>query len=428
MKERINVDKVKYQIDFVQLFKYLWSKKILIAAISFVVALILSLIPYIKALNNYKVVSENWVESTEDVDEATTGNIMIDLKDDYMESAQEGIEYFYNSVYFNLNPYCIDTVNLQYKYTGDGNVDLLENYVLYGGLVEDVYSMDDSIELRYLQELIGANNREMYNALNGNGPINNVRDALQKEDAFGIRIYGKDEQQVNHLADLVEKAISDNGEKFGIAKDELVLLNRSYMQSKDTFVISQQNDVRSKMEGYATKIVNVPNVIQTIVQTASDTNTVVPEKPSYSVKVLVVDFVGVVIVLLFVYAVIYLFSGKIKYAGEIREYYNLALVGETPTEISAKLTAMAKKNGYKNCVVIAKNVNSEQLAEINKCKGDLSVTVKEDLMESFDAISDADAVVIAEQVWSTKYDDVKEMIRMCMDLDANLIGYVSFKK
>lgn len=375
-------------------------------------------------------------------------------------------EYLQNSIFINLNPYGIDSVQIQYRIDADSEdmkkdaVYAFRTYLLEGGLAEDLSQKDGTVEARYFNELIkcepATKASQNYNSILqiDNGIIQVVMYAKNADDA---KVYAA---WVNECVDSYVKTINQKGLVCKIQKlDERQI---SIVDSK----LSEEKTRRRLEYTDVTKIVNdlLPALSAEQLSAAnsildSDLESDLPSEEvkqtaGISLKFLVLGGIlgcGLAVVWI---AVVYIFTNTIKNWKDVQNMLGVTDLGYLtcrkqnvfdkiankvfyPTEnfdlevqktgVISKIIFCCKRNDVKDLILVndaVKNIEVLEQMKAELTENGIACSIVEKLSVEKDAAKAKD-VVLFNQMNKTKYQDVENEILFCKNQNINVLGYIT---
>lgn len=382
----------------------------------------------------------------------------VDLKKLYEEQKA----YIENSVYINLNANQTHKAVLQYYIateTAEQARDLAlvyYNYINKGGLVSDIYDVDKSLEMEYLQELLlgqGTN----YDSNISSGVMN-------------IQIYGVDDEAVTALTGKVKKqieafqkqALQDVSqhdlvlvdEAAGVYVDKNLYDSQSKVEEQLVAVKKSLSDAKGKLSEEqmlaANDILGENGIVE---ETDDETSNTVSISKKY---ILLGGILGFVLAVIVIY-LIYFFDGTIKTVNEFTEYYGLNCFGVVRgkekkfwDKLSERIFYSNEMKGYEQDLVVAKiNVlckNSEVhrvVLSVNQ-----NVTSQKEIMEyaeglkklgieakiTGDIFSDSSSicnlskdenVILVEAIRKSTYENIRQKLLFCKKQEVHVLGCIA---
>jgi len=162
------------------------------------------------------------------------------------------------------------------------------------------------------------------------------------------------------------------------------------------------------------------------------------------IKYIVLGIVGGVFVTVFVLAVLYVISGKLRIKDDLSYAFGLSILGEIKDEERDKIGMIAsevgitasKINASKVCVIgsakdkKAMDIKKLVCEEIAKRAGIDSCICCEDVLSSsadMERMSETDAVILVEKKNVSKYEDISKELELCDKYDVKTLGSIFVK-
>lgn len=444
IKESTMLKKEQIEINIVEMIKFIWSKSIWVIVCAIIIAILIPSLKYIVEKNNVED-TENIVEDVmtdSDILQSYTSSLEI-----YEKAYATEKDYRENSILMNLDYKNINTATIQFYVKAEEQMllDALTAYTNYsndGGLVSDVYKIDDTISERYLKEIIKVTCSNY-----GSYDVSSV---------IGIKVYGRDKDECSYYVGLVinaleaySKLLNETGINHSIEK-----FYENYYMGQDSTVWTVQKNLTSTMTELENNITN----IQTQIDTLRENGVKLPEeieninsgeaKATFSIKYAIVGFViGLILAIIFL-IIKYMVNDKVKYATELSEITEISFIGEVLNKkekckdkyalvkserLIYKIQSICKY--YKtNEITLIGNVEScsEELATISDRlnKEEIKVKVTGDVVGSIDAMKafgSDESVILVALANETSYTYVEEIIKLCAVKESNVLGYIYIK-
>lgn len=447
-------------IDIRDMLAELIRKAWLIVIFIIVCAVAVGGAKYYKDYNNVSNVEEN-VKTEFSVEEQAAINAYIGLK----QQLENQVEYMDDSVYMSLNPYNLYKTDIQY-YIADTNemlmTDLMYAYqffVLNGGLVSELYEIDDSIETEYLQEII------TMEKMSGSDNL--------KRNVMNITLYGNTQEDVERLAENVKQQVEQYHDNVSgtVGTHSLIFLNESTKLGSDTNIANTQSNALNNLLSLKKNVESTKESLSSaqlaeaealdsknVGDKETDTANVSVDNVSISKKYLVVGAAAGLILGILVILLRYLFSNTLKGVRDLQKMHGLSFLGSVSVRKKNLLDRLAVKIFGREPILnqkVEQKLLESQLLSISKNHSitEIALTGNEklknskpisSLLESFaekdvhvkwignlsedpEAIEQLEKyhnVVFVEQLRKSHYESVFYNVKLCEEQGINILGYV----
>lgn len=343
-------------------------------------------------------------------------------------------KYNDESIYQKLDSFDIPTIVLEYYIDNyyrvsypiiEASNNIIPLVKAYSSVLkeESLYEMmakeiDKSIKPSYYSEMIDVDVEE------------------QEFGVFTVTIYAADTKMLDKMADFIVKSLESKSaetlEKYG--QHELILTSSTMQNSVDYEVFKAQQDNLNKLND--TKV-----AIDTLEAAYSGTKLTylksliheeIEEDFSLIKTVLIGAFIGMIVSLGY-YSIKYLKLKSVKSINEIEKMYGYEGIGSLNNEdkielLSTKIQlAMQHANESKLCILCDKSVDLNKVEVLKDSINDLKIIVVADLENSAKdliELSNSDAAVLIEKVYSTEYSSIAYQIDRCHEYGIKIIGFV----
>lgn len=450
-------------IDIKDLMAEMIRKGWLILLVTIICAVAVAGLKYKKDLENLKqqeIIDLSQVELTEEE--------LLEVEE-YITTVKERAniqEYIEKSILIKCDPYAVPVMELSYCVTGatENNIDDLlyayKSYLFTGALADDMAKSTMDYDFRTLNEVV------------------TLRSSVTDNYNFvSIQLAAEDAEQLDELVKVLKQQIENYGmqlsEYYGahtfslVSEKQMYLVNegiidlrnnkKTQLNTWDEKIASLESNLTSSQKGYVLEELNIQTDLDSEENTLENTgvNTTVTVNMAY---VLIGAVVGLVLAV-FSILIVYFFSATIKTKKEIQEVYGVPLIGacslkkrtidtlvdkivygksdDTVSEncdyLLAKLNNYIENNHLDELYFIGSlDLKEKALLDviINEVK-DCRIAFLGDILIDKDCIGNIkkDAkVILLNTIRKTEHDRVEEEIRNCMEMKADVIGYISFIK
>lgn len=450
-------------IDIKDLMAEMIRKGWLILLVTIICAVAVAGLKYKKDLENLKqqeIIDLSQVELTEEE--------LLEVEE-YITTVKERANiqaYIEKSILIKCDPYAVPVMELSYCVTGatENNIDDLlyayKSYLFTGALADDMASSTKDYDFRTLNEVIILKSgvSDNYNFVN-------------------IQLLAEDTEQLDELVKILKQQIENYGIKLSeyYGEHSFSLVNEKQMNLVNEEIIDLRNNKNAQLDTWDEKIAGIESELTSVqkefaLEELNDKNDLDSEESIVEnvgldttvtiniVYVLIGAIVGFVLAVFYI-LIVYFFSTTIKTKKEVQEVYGVPLIGVCSLKKRA-IDAVADKIVYgksedtisENCdYLLAKLKNfienndldelyfigSLDLKEkalldtiINEVK-DCRIAFLGDILTDKECIGNIkkDAkVILLNTIRTTEHGRVEDEIRNCMEMKADVIGYVSFIK
>lgn len=348
-------------------------------------------------------------------------------------------EYVENSIYQSLNPYSIDTLVLNYYVDNDyqvsyPNIEKSNNVIsiiqTYKALLSDVglyeaisKEFDNSIKPEYFQEVVSVDTED------------------EADGVFIVKIYATNNEMLDKMCAVIieglESSYSTIAETCGSHK--LLLSSKTYQKTVDSDMVKDQQENLSNLSNIG-KYISAEELKYSGDQ-LTYLQVLIHEKIEVDVSVekyiIIGAFVGLFVALVF-FILKYVVSSKLKMAKEMRQLFGIDILATANVDVagsdkllSAKLNSIIGNRNYKSVVLsVDANVTNFDYVELVARNIDIAkITVIKNVLKDVDGIkkiSDADAVILIEEVNYSTYQEIEDTIRFFNNNCKEIIGTVVF--
>lgn len=319
-----------------------------------VFALLLAGVGYMRDMNSYRAAVAS-IEQEKETEEQDAEVEKVALTKDERQQVQDAKSlrqlmnknrtYLKESILMNIDPYEENALILQYyidsDYTWNINDDIgtdytsavtnaYAEYVKGGAVAKKIQSeLGTDAEERYIEELIS---------------VKELESEVKADDILTIQIVYTDADVLEQIAPIVKECLESQTSviRDTVGKHTLKLLSENAVVQTDSELVTRQANLQNQMNAYRSQL-------NTLLSTMSEAQLaeldivlareeeeseeeaeeliVIPEKPAFRVKYLVLGFMaGVFAVVLWVCCVA-IFTGKLQNSQDLEKMYELRLFG-----------------------------------------------------------------------------------------------------
>lgn len=386
--------------------------------------------------------------------------------------------YYKNSLYMQLDPLHVVQKELVYQIQAEDNSGGSKFGIVYGNVIKNVGLYDwieqqTGMDAAYVGELISADVKSGMTIADGTQVL------LSDSNCVKIVIMQKDEESCENLADAVKEYLAMQQENLSqeIGNHELILLSETMGTVMNTGVLNSQTAYRDEISslkatiaatkaGFTEEQKQYYNLLtqndSAIVDSAQDVvaESVTVQKPSVSIKYVVLGAVLFAFVYAMILCLMYIFNGKLRASDELQNLYHIPQMGLivkdskkkllpdkwvdnlrnhgkrkfTPAQSMELAVAAAKiaavKNGLDHVCLMGCNLaeGADNVCESIKQaleKEQIAVTILDNVLynaEAMEKLENEKGVVLVEKAGSTLYDEVAKEIELLTRQDIAVLG------
>lgn len=403
---------------------------------------------YMKDARVYKnkLAAENNQPTTVTLSEASLANANQVLQ--YQKTYQAHANYNRNSLLMQINPAAVDTQILSYMITGEKSYSIasmyqlhLNNLAMYETVAAEIAPDNDPA---YITELVTvtlkyeSNRTDSVDHVTLNiktiAPTNDICAAIAKE----IK---------THMASLqptVTAAFGTHG--CSLIADTVQVNANTSLKSTQQSNLNTCNTLRNNLKVAKNALTSAEKAY---VEQMTGVNTnlnnkkpVAPTPPSVSVKMLVLGFVAGLLLMTCVHALGYALNRKLKSREDFAERYGVFVFGCLNAQIDQDAIALAQKklllsvqavadsNKTSTVYIIGADTDARARAPFETMKtafADKGITLEAlqsplNDAAALDKVATADAVVLAETIGASSYDDIYSELDLCDRLGRPVLG------
>lgn len=432
-----------------------------------IVTLLAGMLQYLKDQRTYKdnLAAEQDKVSTVQLDELSLANANQVLQ--YQKLYQMQADYNRESLLMQIDPTAIPTRTLSYLVTGaKGFVTAsmyqthLDDLAMYESLSAQTAA---DIDPSHIMELVTVTVQYDSGAdAVADHAMVNIK-ILAPTEKIGSVIAEQLKKQMQALRPTVTTAIGAHG--LTLAAESAQLSADNSLKTAQQNNLNNCNTLRNNLKSAKDALTSQEKayVEQMTVIDKVETDKALPTSPSISVKMLIIGFAAGLVLMIGVYALGYVFGRKLKSREDFAERYGLFVFGciadgqkkvsrterlirrmffkkeqALPTEARLALaqqqlaltlrTALADKENARVCVIgCAINEANAALAPLKGAAAKSGVTLEVLPSPLADAaalerVAAADAVVLAETIGASAYNDIYHELELCERLDCPVLG------
>lgn len=386
--------------------------------------------------------------------------------------------YYKNSLYMQLDPLHIVQKELVYQIQSEDNNGGSKFGIIYGNVINNIGLYDwieqqTGMDAGYVGELISVDVKSGMTIADG------AQVLLSDSNCVKIVIMQKDEESCEKLVDAVKEYLAMQQEKLSqeVGNHELVLLSETMGTVTNTDVLSCQVSYRDDISSLKESIENkkaefteeqkqyydllAQNESTTIDESQEEVaEPVAVQKPSVSIKYVVLGAVVFAFVYAMILCVMYIFNGKLRASDELQNLYHIPQMGLivknskkkllpdrwvdhlrnhgkrkfTPAQSMELAVAAVKiaavKNGLDHVCLMGCNLaeGADNVCESIKQaleKEDIAVTILDNVLynaEAMEKLENEKGVVLVEKAGSTLYNEVAKEIELLTRQDIAVLG------
>lgn len=386
--------------------------------------------------------------------------------------------YYKNSLYMQLDPLHVVQTELVYQIQSEDNSAGSKFGIVYGNVINNVglynwIEQQTGMDASYVSELISADIKCGMTIADGTQVL------LSDSNCVKIVIMQKDEESCEKLTDAVKEYLAMQQENLSqeIGNHELILLSETMGTVINTEVLNKQTSYRDEISSLKATIAatkagfteeqkqyydllnqNDSEIVDTTQDAVAEPVTV--QKPSVSIKYIVLGAVIFAFVYAMILCLMYIFNGKLRASDELQNLYHIPQMGLivkdskkkllpdkwvdnlrnhgkrkfTPAQSMELAVAAVKiaavKNGLDNVCLMGCNLaeGADNVCESIKQaleKEQIAVTILDNVLynaEAMEKLENEKGVVLVEKAGSTLYDEVAKEIELLTRQDIAVLG------
>lgn len=394
---------------------YLYRKKIIISSIVFAMLIMVVMLCANKSLSETEM--KELVETMENSQKSVETNTKL-----YADQ----IEYNEKAIYQKLDYKSVETVVLQYWIDAevDKVYDVMVAYIDYynNSFISDIKSKDSVLNSGYPKDII----KMTYN----------LSAQYDVSSTLTFVINGENTEKVYNYAKVVEDVIKAYREKLiqTDLKHEIKKVYENHYVEKNESVYTAQRASIDKVDTIQKAIDDGNKVIEECeakLKMSEAKSLSEKVKQLFTIKSILLAVIGGVLASGVLYVVNYIFSSKVKFDDEVEELTYIKKLGAVSDveNICFMFDRICDKENIKNIgMVWLKEIGNEEELYVKSCKEkNISVSMITDDMKKVDmleAVANKEGIVLVIKLKATKYQQVDEIIRNCMNCNVNILGYI----
>lgn len=385
-------------------------------------------------------------------------------------------EFLNDSAIMNIDPFHVDTANLQYyvKAADENQEDgIVVAYLSYikNGIAEDIHQLDDSLSTEDINSLI---------TCDATGPIDSKDNMVmpQNTNVINIYVYGQSQEQSKNLAENVKTCLENYSKKLnGFGENSISIINETYTVGNSNSLLLYQNDKINTLSVWGTRMqeeekrISESNldIAKQVIAIDNEEETDKDESATeetqtvrISKKFIVLGAAGGMLLAVFVIVIVYILDGKLKTAKELHIMYELRAFGAVTQDKPSALDKLANKICYKGtkenqanenpsvCIsqisTLCKNLGVKDvlfvgeeaaIGTIEKLdfkkeleKYDVKVSFAGDILDDDNAVralSSDKKVILVEKARKSYYANIDQRISEIQNQGVEILGYITVK-
>lgn len=429
-----NYIKDKFELNLIDLFKYLLSKWLIIIVSAVLCAALIGGYKYKSSNDNAAVNTEAESDTSVDYDR---------LIDSY-NSSQTGLDmamlgiydavgnqnaYFENSILYRLDGNSAPTTMLGYEVVitpdnYENETEGIYNYYLYN-VVNGDYIVDLASEIgtepQYLMELIVV--EETVGEIVP--PVDNS--SYSVASSLAITVNGLDEEMCNVIADRIEEEVDSLYQSDPInTRYTLTKTFRTYANVHSNRIMLAQQTANNYYDTLFGKLKNYSGYMNNI--SAPSRSGQVVAAPNNTLKFVVLGGAIGAILACVSFVLIYLFDNRVSDKKRFLCRYNVSDLGCNPAMIATNIKLAL---GEGSTIVFAGMADkSDEDTLVDSIKADLkdyTLVIATDILHDAEQrmkLNQSDNIVLIEKKKKSKYSDVDEELKVMACMNKNVIGVV----
>lgn len=385
-------------------------------------------------------------------------------------------EFLNDSAIMNIDPFHVDTANLQYyvKAADENQEDgIVVAYLSYikNGIAEDIHQLDDSLSTEDINSLI---------TCDATGPIDSKDNMVmpQNTNVINIYVYGQSQEQSKNLAENVKTCLENYSKKLnGFGENSISIINETYTVGNSNSLLLYQNDKINTLSVWGTRMqeeekrISESNldIAKQVIAIDNEEETDKDESATeetqtvrISKKFIVLGAAGGMLLAVFVIVMVYILDGKLKTSKELHMMYELRAFGAVTQDKPSALDKLANKICYKGtkenqanenpsvCIsqisTLCKNLGVKDvlfvgeeaaIGTIEKLdfkkeleKYDVKVSFAGDILDDDNAVralSSDKKVILVEKARKSYYANIDQRISEIQNQGVEILGYITVK-
>lgn len=439
--KKIEINEV--EVKFGELIKYLFRN--IIGIVGFALLMMVVIPALILLLNKNSIDDDIAIQN-----EGKYNSQRLQMYKEQLSAYSKRYESLLNkqkeSILMKLDPNDLYVLSIQFivDTTDENEMDVMtaySNYCLNGNLATDMFGMNNSIEEKYLNEIIKATCSDY--------------SAYEISAVLDVKVYGYSEEFCISYANIVKESFalfSDKLTEHG-KENRVEVISEKIFNGSDAGIKKIQDEINTSISTLELDIAKIKSNISSLENNGVEID---DEWDDYSnsehnILYVIIGFFGGLIIALIVVAIKYIFSNNIKYAEEISEYTGIVFLGKlkcSKNTIGTKIIEVLFRNSkYSNEIqekiilsrlkVLYSVDGKNEIDVIGRCNEEVIKNIKfdkfsfnnigdiienPDSIERFDNASENVLLVISSS--NTNYIYVNEILEFCNIRKTNIIGYI----
>ncbi len=288
-----------------------------------------------------------------------------------------------------------------------------------------------------------------------------IRVTIEGNSILSVNVYGESEEQVRAVMDVLDKKVGVATESIsGIYDYEIKPVGSNLTIGADDYLLGLQSQNATRLSTVRAGIVALASAMTADekayytalidensagldedsegAEAAAPVETVVVR--SISKKYVALGLIGGLFLAAFLYAVLYVLSGKLHTSDDLRNAFGLSVIGEVKGDAS-EFGLMSQ-----GAAIGASKLSSDSVYIMGASDDDISVkvrnTMRKEMTEdhhvksvkagssavndavSMQELSDSDAVVLVEMVGKSRFEDIAREVELCKKFGVKILGAV----
>ncbi|WP_026491188.1 hypothetical protein [Butyrivibrio sp. XPD2002] len=393
-----------------------------------------------------------------------------------MENYRDAVEHGKESIALNVNAY--EAVKLTNRYAIDdksANTDI-------AFVINEADTASTSVNDAALQSYVLGDVSNIISAYKGEllttETIQEIKDILDEDisDAsvremisvtregnaiLAVSVYGESEDQVRAIMDVLDKSVDKATQSISAIYDyEIKSASSNVSVGADDYLLGLQNNNASRISTIRSGIATLSSAMtadeKAYFTALIDENSAGLDEDSegaedsdpvetvvvrtISKKYVALGLIGGLFLAAFLYAVLYVLSGKLHTSDDLRSAFGLSVIGEVKGDAS-EFGLMSQ-----GAAIGASKLSSDSVYIMGASDDDISVkvrnTMRKEMTEdhhvksvkagssavndavSMQELSDSDAVVLVEMVGKSRFEDIAREVELCKKFGVKILGAV----
>ncbi|MBQ2980626.1 MAG: hypothetical protein IJD58_00700 [Lachnospiraceae bacterium] len=418
-----------------ELFKYIRKNFIKVIIGSIIISVLFTVYMYVTAINTYEKNKQNEKEIidiedlTYDEKKIVDNLIMMQDRASYHENYIEKsylLNMDVNNVTKVILQYYVDSeykLNLSSEVEMDYTSSLIEMYYMYLSNNQFMKQVMGGLEQEYIKELFSiytnydAKMLSIYVYVPNGVDANVVKDKvveLVKAKEKDIQVYGE-----HKLVTVMDNIVHE----YDSSIESKIYSTRKTISDTKSQVIVIKEQLNAKQQKYLKQYYDYNG------------DDVILEKPSISIKNIVLGIVMGIIFMCVYFAMKSILSGKLQCADDMRIMFGLKVFDKTTVEdkyIASAIKCICERDNINKLFLISTvNTNEEIIDKVATTLKSSNIEVVKgnsivDDPVSLENMYRTNNVVLIEKLYVSKYNDIAENLQIIMDNNINIVGSIIF--